>query len=38
VDHSVLQAAIDEAKTLNSASKPITHSDVVDQLRMAMKR
>ena len=40
VDDSVLQAAIDEAKSVTNITKPISHADVVDYgfLRTAMKK
>jgi NitT/TauT family transport system substrate-binding protein len=40
VEDSVLQSAIDEAKTVANVSKPVSHADVVDYsfLREAIKR
>jgi ABC-type nitrate/sulfonate/bicarbonate transport system substrate-binding protein len=40
VDDSVLQAAIDEAKSITHVTKPVSHGDVVDYsfLRAAMKK
>ena len=40
VDDSVLQAAIDEDRSVTKVSKPISHADVVDYsfLRTAMKK
>ena len=40
VDESVLQSAIDEAKTVVNVTKPVSHADVVDHsfLRDAIKR
>jgi len=40
VDDSVLQAAIDEARSVTNITKPISHADVVDYsfLRAAMKK
>ena len=40
VDESVLQSAIDEAKTVVNITKPVSHADVVDYsfLRDAIER
>jgi hypothetical protein len=40
VEDTVLQSAIDEAKTVANVSKPVSHADVVDYsfLREAIKR